>query len=213
MARSALDPTPTKALLEAWRSGCSDAGERIAASHYPLLVAQAARHPLRRRLSPVPEPAELAQEALCRALSSGLVERFRDRGPGSLRNLLFRVLDRTLLDALRRQRTRKRSANVASLSGDEGDAGCLPARSLVDAREPTPTSSARAREWIEHCRRVLPAREWEIWSLVEVEGHSPQEAAALHGIGGNAARGLLLRARARLIRELSGGADRGAERP
>ena len=151
----------------------------------------------------------MAQEALCRALSSGLFQRVEDRGRGSLRNVLFRVLDRTFLDALRRQNAAKRSANELRLVGDEEGTGAHPLAGLVDAREPTPTSTARAREWIARCQRVLTPREWAVWSAVEVEGLSPAQAAERCGIGGNAARGLLLRARTRLIRELSEGDSTG----
>lgn len=193
----------TRELIEWWRSGDADALERLATDQRAILLARARVHPLRRLLLNGHDPADLVHDALARALASGLLDRFEDRGPGSLRNVLFRVLDRTILDALRAERADKRSANVALHGCDDVDAGAGSVLlTSVDHREPSPTSEARAREWIELCRGLLAEREWAVWSGVEIDGRSPAEVARALGLGESAARGLLFRARARILREL-----------
>ena len=204
---AALEPGPEDAstgeLLARWRLGNRAALEQLTGAHSALLLARARAHPLRNHLQNRPDPADLVNDALVRALASGLLERFEQRGPGSLRNVLFRVLDRTIQDALRAERAGKRAPNGALGSGDEdGAEPAGPAEHAVDHREPSPTSEARSKEWVERCRAILPAREWEVWSRVELEGYAPAEVAAALELGESAARGLLFRARARILGEL-----------
>lgn len=204
-ARSSPVPAPdsaetrTRELLERWRAGDLGARDRLIERHRGPLVEHARTHPLRRRLESRPEATELAHEALARALPD-LPRNFEDRGRGSLGGFLWRVLERTLLDRRRRESAAKRQANVARLERD-GE-GSAPQFSMSDARSPSPTSAARAAEWLERVRAVLDAREWELWHAVEVEGRSTAEVARARGQSESAARGVLFRARARLLERL-----------
>jgi RNA polymerase sigma factor (sigma-70 family) len=152
---------------------------------------------LRPHLWSRPKPEDLVHDALARALDSGLLEHFEDRGPGSLRNLLLRVLDRTILDALRAERAEKRSTNARGSGGDESEAGAIGQH--VDRREPSPTSVARSSEWIGLCRSLLAEHEWRVWSAVELEGCTPSEVARMLGLGESSARGILFRARSKIL--------------
>jgi len=200
--RGAGSSACTGELIDRWRSGDPSALDRLVARHNPMLLARAEAHPLRRRLAARPDAGDVAHDALVRVLASGLLARFEDRGAGSLRKVLFRVLDRTLLDALRRERTSKRSANVARAFRDGTDAGLEAFLQSVDHREPSPTSQARTREWVETCRDLLAEREWVVWHAVEVGGRTAADVARDLGIAESAARGLLFRARRRILHEL-----------
>lgn len=200
--RVGMQRTPTEQLLGSWRGGDAEALERLTVVHLPILLARAREHPLRRHLRSRPDPSDLVHDVFTRVLSSGLLERFEHRGPGSLRNVLYRVLDRTILDALRFERACKRSANVAPAPRDETSAGTAALARHMDDREPSPTSAARRNEWIASCRRILTDREWTVWSAVDIDERTPAEVARSLGDGESAVRGVLFRARARILREL-----------
>ena len=60
------------------------------------------------------------------------------------------------------------------------------------------------REWIDRCQALLPEREWRIWSEVELRGLSAAEVARSLDISESAARGVLFRARERILHTLCG---------
>ena len=140
----------------------------------------------------------MVQEAFIRLVSSGLRERFEDRGPGSLHATLLRVVDHTILDALRAQRTLKRALDDGGADADMR----VPAENLFDSREPSPTSEARMDEWMSRCRAVLSEREWRVWHAVEVCRQSKQEVAQELGVSASAVRGCYYRARKRILASL-----------
>jgi RNA polymerase sigma factor (sigma-70 family) len=184
-------------MIAAYLSGCSAAERELFGTYRELLVVRARRHPLmvmlRRRL----EPEDVADETLMRALRSNVIGRLEDRGRGSLRKVLERVLDRVLLDLHRGATTAKRGSHALPVGLDGQVEDSLP------ASDPTPTSEARAAELVEMCRRELTEREWQAWRLVELEGLESGTAALRIGTTGSAVRGLVLRARAKLIQAMA----------
>ena len=208
---STLDPQKstilTKELLALYRRGDTEAERRVFETHRNMLLEEATRHRLMRFLKRFSTPEDVVDEVLLRALSSGLLtDRFQDRGRGSLRKMLSRVLDRVLLDGCRRHGAAKRgegrrdaSLDAPAEGSDEAGSG-LPEPVL--SGEPTPTSNARASELIELCRRHLNDREWSVWSLIEVEGLDPGAAAERLDESPASVRGVLFRARAKLLKLL-----------
>jgi RNA polymerase sigma factor (sigma-70 family) len=145
---------------------------------------------------------DVVQEVLWRALSSGLLREFEDNGSGSLERVLSVILDRTLVDFGRRHGTQKRGGGSGTLSLDQESASESVQGPRPGLQETTPTSSARSNEILELCKRSLEPREWQAWELVEFGGLDSNEAAARLGVSASAVRGLILRARAKLVRAL-----------
>jgi RNA polymerase sigma factor (sigma-70 family) len=197
-------PTLTRELLVRYLAGSYEAERRLFERMRPGLLQRARRH----RLPPSLEPEDAVQEAFWRVLSSGLLSRFEDRGPGSLEAALVSVLDRTVKDMLRRAGARKRSGELVKVPrGRSGFA--LGIEPEPTGREVTPTSNARHSELEELCRRTLGEREWEAWRRVELGGWSAVDAAEELGESAASVRGLLFRARQKLVKAL-GGAGAGA---
>lgn len=138
-------------------------------------------------------------------LDSGLLTRFEDHGPGSLRRALGSILDRVIWDRLRRAGALKRSAEVSSLSCRERDEA--PAHTITaSSPEPTPSSNARAAEFRERARVLLTGFEWDAFRL-SLEELSSVEIASRLGKADSTVREALARARAKLRSLVSGGGD------
>jgi RNA polymerase sigma factor (sigma-70 family) len=143
---------------------------------------------------------DVVSEVWLRFYSSGSFERFDDRGPGSLRRYLSVILDRAMIDMVRRAKAGKREGGSANVSLEECAEGRDPrAGPQVESKDPTPTSGARASELGDLCKAVLDDREYETWRLIEVEGRLASEVAEALGVTPAAVRGVLFRARFKLI--------------
>jgi DNA-directed RNA polymerase specialized sigma24 family protein len=75
----------------------------------------------------------------------------------------------------------------------------------LTTREPTPTSNARTRELHELSLAVLSPREHELWHLVECDGWNTEDAAEKFGMSSSAVRGVIFRAKKKLIAALGDG--------
>jgi len=197
----------TRELVRLYLRGQHGPARRLFEIHRELLLKRVRSHPLARQTRTRASAEDIVSEVFVRALSSGLFDRFEDRGPGSLRNALFTVLERTLVDMLRRAGTVKRGANARPLSLDEVGTTDGTLVDAIPSRDPNPSSLARSHELEELCRSVLEEREWRAWQLVEMEGRSSAEAAERLGSSPAAIRGLLFRARAKLVRALDDRTD------
>lgn len=197
-----LDPASTRTLLREALGGDPEAERRFFDGVKNRLVGLARSHPMMGRLRGTTTPEDVASEVLVRCLSAGAFERFEHRGRDSLGRYLQVVLQRTLVDMLRRstsakRRSRTRPEVALELLGPGGDATWEP-----QANDPTPTSSARTSELAGLCEHLLSGRELEVWRLVEFEGWAPVEAAARLGLAPSTVRSLFHRARCKLIRAL-----------
>jgi RNA polymerase sigma factor (sigma-70 family) len=147
-----------------------------------------------------------------RALDSRALESFQDRGPGSLRNLLFAILDNVMRDACRRRSAQKRGGGHAppvSLDARGWDASRPLGAGLLASDETTPTGAARAKELLALCRSVLAPAEWEVWKLAELEGLDSTEVAQRVGSTPGSVRSKVRRIRAKLIAEIASREDAG----
>jgi len=196
-------PPPTREQLAAWLAGDAEAARALFARHRDELLTRAQAHRLMRSLRRHVTPEDVVDEVFLRALSSGLLTRFEDRGKGSLMGALYTVLDRVLADAARRHfGTLKRGAGIEHVALDEallrGHEG-TPA-----ASDPTPTSHARTTDLLDLCRTALPPREWEVWRLRQVENLDFAAIAARLELSESAVRGLHFRAKERIVTLLGG---------
>ena len=205
------DPLPegvrTEKLIERALAGDREAERLLFEPHHGWLIAKARRHPstreVERRSSWTPE--DLAQEVIRRMLDSGLLNRFEDHGPGSLRRALGSILDRVIWDRLRRAGALKRSADVLGMSCDDGGGALLP-EVPASSSEPTPSSSARAAEFREKAKALLSGVEWEVFRL-SLEGLNSVEIASRLGKADSTVREAHARAKAKLRSLFSRGGD------
>lgn len=200
-------PTLTRELLARYLAGDRDAECKLFERYREALVAKARAARQMKAIEREVQPDDVVQEVLWRVLSSGMLRNFEDRGRGSLEAALTTILERTLVDMGRRFGARKRGGDRVKSSLDEARADRRLALNGLASSETTPTNNARTNELRDLCQRVLEPREREAWELVELKGFDSQHAATLLGTSAAAVRGLLLRARAKLIRAL------GDERP
>lgn len=198
-----LGATLTRELIARFLAGDRGAELRLFEKQRAHLLERARTHRLMEQLKKRCTPEDVVSEVFLRVMASGALASFEDRGRGSLRNLLFTVEDRVMVSMLRRETAEKRSANVLPLSCDweEGRDMSQPAAT----GDPTPTSNARMTELLELCQKHLDAREWEIWRMAEVEGLDSPEIAKKLGTTSAAVRGVLFRARGKLVQALEGG--------
>lgn len=194
------DGTTTGDLLGRAQTGDHEAEWRLFSDQLDRLRVRVRRHPRFRLLRGRATEDDIVADVFVRALSTGLLDRFDDRGKGSLERLLGAVLDKVTLDALRRAGASKRSASRPVLSVSL--AGEWQSASTPICDRPSPTSMARTEELIDRARALLDDRGWQVWSAVEIGGLQPLEVARRLGITASAARGLLRRARAKLLEAL-----------
>lgn len=198
-----IDMTPTRSdtgthtLRARYLAGDVASANPLFARHLGPLLAAARGHRLARALATSHSAEDLVGEALARALATGFVERFDVKGPGELLAGLRKVLDDAIVDVWRREQAKKRGGDMRRHALEAGD---LPAaEGGLPPAEPSPTSQARIHELLALCKRILTEREWDIWRLADVEGLAPKEIAARKGEPSGTVRGVLSRARARLI--------------
>jgi DNA-directed RNA polymerase specialized sigma24 family protein len=166
-------------------------------------------HPLTSVVSEVHTPEDVVQDVLARALKADLFARYEDRGPGTLGALLGVVLTHTLEDHARRLGALKHGAGEqpASLDASGDD---TPRRERLAAPRPSPSAEVRAKDLLERSRQLLAPHEWDLWRLVEVDGLRPEDIAGLTGRTAASVRGVLFRARLKLmagLRDLAPGED------
>lgn len=190
-------PTLTKELLAAYLGGDRDAEIRLFARAHGALIQRARRHPHMRAVSHTCMPEDVVQEVFRRALASGLLRSFEDRGRGSLDSLLEKVLDNTLVDIARREGSLKRGGARPPVALEPQ--GARDDVRQLAADETTPTSAARSRELLEWARSQLEPREFELWRAVELDGRTSVELAAAVNSTPSAVRGVVFRAQRKLI--------------
>lgn len=204
------EPTRTRDLLSRYLAGDRTAECRLFETQRALLVERAREHPLMRALAPHATPEDLVGECLVRTLDSRALDTFEDRGPGSLRNLLFAILDNVMKDACRRRQAQKRGGRfgpAVSLEAKGWDSSRPLGASLPASSETTPTGAARAKELLELCRAVLSPAEWEVWRLAELDGLDSREVAERVGSTPGSVRSKIRRIRAKLIAEIASRGD------
>lgn len=192
--------TLTHKLIARYLEGDRVAEHGLFKKHSELLLNRARAHPWMSGLRAHLSPEDVVDEVFLRALSSGLLREFDARSRGSLKRVLFKILDRVLVDLFRRHgAVKRRLPPLLSGSGEEAENPKWSLEALVPSDTTTPTSNARATELLELCRQHLSPREWEVWRRVEVDGLGADGTAQALGLTPSAVRSLMFRARAKLL--------------
>lgn len=199
---------PTRIPFERWKEGDDDAFAALHARFTPLLRARLRRHPQWPALARHFELDDVLQEVWARAVPASRTS-FRNLGPGSLLAFLGKIADRALVDIARRHLAKRRGGGGvdALATGFDTPDVARPGRSAPD----TPTGNARLAELTAIARAELGTREYDAWELVEMQQFSAEEAALALRCSGSAVRGLILRARTKLVARL--GRDAGGGPP
>jgi len=203
------DPILTREFLQLARKGDAEAEWRLFSRYSVILRDEARRHRLMRFISNMATPDDIVSEVWVRGYASGSLQAFEDRGRGSLRRFLCVLLDRTMVDLTRRFGAVKRRSLLAcrGFEVDSGTKANCSVTKVADVKEPTPTSNVRADELLRLCEEVLEEKEWRIWKLAESDGLDSAEIGVRLGISSSAVRGVLFRARAKLITALESRLD------
>ncbi len=202
--RNSDPPTPTRQLLAELDRGDQGSARELFGRYRPDLLARAARHPWMRAVRGHTSHEDVVQEVFSRAIASGLFSVREDRAPGSLRGALHVVLERVLADQLRHLGAAKNGAAVDIQSLDAGaEETGNPLLGQLAGSSTTPTVSARSAELIRLCQANLEDHEWEVWRLRVVAGLDFDDVAKLSGCTAASARGVMHRARKKLILSLA----------
>jgi RNA polymerase sigma factor (sigma-70 family) len=111
---------------------------------------------------------DVLQDLWTRLFAHGSLDRFRDRGPGSLRGYLYVSLDHTIMDLCRFGNADKRGGNIPhqSVEGDVSESGGIP---LPAAEGPGPATIAQWNDWESRCLGFLDGQKRTVWQLRFVE--------------------------------------------
>jgi RNA polymerase sigma factor (sigma-70 family) len=195
--------TATGELLVRARRGDWFAEKRLFDVHRKALANEAARHRLMPVLSAAITIDDVVADVWLRCYSTNALASFEDRGSGSLLRFLRVVLERVMIDHLRRLSAERRGGaetmeplelfrEDGSVDGERGQL----------SREQTPTSRARQNELMELCRAVLDGDEFAVWHAVEYVGCDTESVAASRGCSAAAVRRVLDRVHRKLMRAL-----------
>lgn len=186
--------------LDRWRAGDPAAFDTLYRRFGPLLRSRVTRSRVWALLQGRMQPEDVTQEIWARAIPAAQTG-FVDAGPGSFLGFLGKIADRTMIDLARRLCAQRRGGG-AEAAGLQTDWENHVLRKPGNPDQPTPTNLARASELAQLAKEVLPADLHSAWHLVEVEGFTAEEAGLGLRRTASAVRGLLLRARARLMAQL-----------
>lgn len=188
---------PDAELVRAWRAGDDAAFRLLLGRHEPTLRMWLERNlpnALRRRLS----ADDVLQEAYVVAVKK--VGEFEDRGEGSFRAWLRRIVELELREAI------EHHLKTAKRGGDrEVTRGARPDTAQFAGAEPSPSEVAIEGELREAVRRAtarLRPDDAEIIRLVQAEGLTIEQAASRLARTHEAARKLYARALSRFARIL-----------
>jgi RNA polymerase sigma factor (sigma-70 family) len=184
----------TRALVQRWRAGDPAARDALLERLYPVVRRWARIH-----VSDGDEADDVAQQALITVYRK--IHQFR--ATESLAPWVYRITARA---AAQRRRTDVRRFRLGRADASRAE----PARYLTDPGGRV--DRERLGERIAALYRALPARQREVFALVDVEGHAPAEAAAMLALAPATLRANLFKARAALRRRLLAEAPALAER-
>lgn len=188
----------TQVQVERWIAGDQGAFEVLYTRFAPLLASRIRRNAIWSNLRARVQAEDIAQEAWAKVVRSGL-DAYTPQGPGSFLAYLARITDNTIIDTVRRLHAAKRGEGREHVELAPEDEGRTPqAWSTTES----PTSAARRSEIEELARRVLTQREFAVWELVELQDYTSDEAGFAVDATSSAVRGLLMRARTKLIAAL-----------
>ena len=188
-------PSVTDVQVARWQAGDDSAFGILFERFAPLIALRVRRARTWALLRDRLQAEDVVQEAWLRVVP-GARRSFTPGGEGSFLAFVSKVTDNTMIDLVRKRNAAKRGdgrPEVPLTTGEE-----IEIRSGVGEFE-TPTSSARCTELQEIAARELGERELLAWNLVEMQTYTADEAGLAMDVTGAAVRGLLLRARAKLV--------------
>lgn len=188
----------TELLVSRFLGGNAMAADRLFRNLERSLRPLVRFHPLFRSLRGRMTEDDVLGELWKTLLERDSLEHFDDRGPGSLRAWLRGVLDRLMTDLARRGGAMKRRGGELPHSLD-GSSSTARRAGQVAGGAPGPATIARVGDFADRCLRALPQREAEVWELRVLRELEFDEIASKLGCTPASARGLLHRARARLV--------------
>jgi RNA polymerase sigma factor (sigma-70 family) len=152
---------------------------------------------------------EVVGEVWRRLLAADALRKFEYQGPGSLRRLVGRYVERTLMDMHRRAHAAKREGELCagSLDGSDPDGAPIDPR----APDPTPSSNTSASELLRICDETLDEPQRTVWRL-HYDGFTHDEIGERTKLTVRQVKSALQRARARLsiaLRPSLGSGDGG----
>jgi len=194
-------PSVTDAQVARWQAGDEAAFDILFERFAPLIGLRVRRAASWGALKDRLQLEDVVQEIWLKVVP-GARRTFTPGGAGSFLAFVSKVADNTAIDLVRRQRAIKRGEGQAEVPLVPGEEPGI----LAGGREfETPTSSARRSELREIAARELNQREYLAWDLVEIQTYTASEAGLAMDISGAAVRGLLMRARAKLVLALRHG--------
>lgn len=196
-----MESWSTEQTLSRWQSGDEGAFVKLHERFTPIVAIRISRNRSWHLLSKGYEVGDVVQEVWKRVLCTT-----REKFEPSFLGFLQAVTDNCIVDLLRRQGARKRGEGGSSNTLDtQAVSHAVPKPGLPEVE--TPTSRARASELQSIAREELNEREHLAWDLVEMKGYTAEEAGLAmgdQGGSGSSVRGLLKRARSKLVSRLEG---------
>lgn len=205
------DDHRTGLLLQRVLDGDPAAKDELCSTYVPTVRREVRRHSAYSVLSRFHTDEDLVHEVWLRLWSRDSLRTLRS--PGALPAFLAVIASHTMEDLMRREAAGRRRANLLAQFGPHLTTRESTTTNGVNpaASGPSPSELARAADLEDLAWKLLDARERTLWTLVEKEGLSSVEAGRRLGITAEAARSILFRARARLIRALPPGTGQEAE--
>lgn len=199
-SQSPQPPSPaaqsvTDVQVARWQAGDEAAFSVLFERFAPLIALRIQRGVVWGALKSRLQVEDVVQEVWLKVVP-GAQRTFTPGGEGSFLAFVSKVADNTVIDLVRRQRALKRGEGQEEVPLVPGEEPGI----LAGPREfETPTSSARRSELRDIALRELGNREFLAWDLVEIQGYTAGEAGLAMNISASAVRGLLMRARAKLV--------------
>ena len=196
----APDDCPTEFHLERWKGGDEAAFAAIESQLTPRLRVRIQQNPAWPLLERQFEIDDVLQDFWTHAVPAAR-KTFKHLGPGSLLGFLGEILDRKIVDLVRRMTAKKRGRGVVDRLATGFDA---PDRGSFGRSAPeTPTGNARFSELVERARALLTPDEFDLWYRIEIQSQSSHEVAASAGRTSSAVRSTLMRSRAKIAAALA----------
>lgn len=179
----------TEVVARMYKESPSSADAELFSRMREALMPFIKSHPVFRALSNFMGEEDVLQEVLLRFLERRALDRFEDRGPGSLRAYVKKFADRVLRDLLR--------SCIAKKRGGEAEVGEVD--SGVREAAPGPSTVVRHADHMAWCRDALPEQQSEAWELHVENGLDFEEIAGRLKCTAAAVRGRVFRAIIRLV--------------
>lgn len=189
------DPERTRYLLQRASAGDTSAEWKLYSSFGKVVEGEAQKHRLMRILAGFETPENVVGEVWLQCFESDGVRRFHDRGKGSFRKYLCKILNRVMVDLVRYHKAEKRGcASRIEMRSDSVDS-----LKNVISNDPTPTSAARLQEYDDLTREMLNNQELAVWQMKNHEGLNSVEIGERLNLSDSRVRGIYMQAKKKIL--------------